>query len=350
MIDPRLALLGFALFIALTLVLFWPDRGLVPLVLRWRKAGSRVAMEDALKHLYKSERRGVEASMAGIAGALGSSQQAAARVLEQLRDAGLVAADRPLDLTDEGRSYALRIIRTHRLWERYLADRTGVEARDWHAAAEEREHWLSDDEVEELAARLGHPRYDPHGDPIPTASGEIPAPRGVALSRLEKGEQGRVTHLEDEPPALYERLLAAGLAPNLAITVVERDGGRLTLETDGRRLELDSVAAGNVTVERTDGPASPDPLAGGPRPHTHTLADLHPGEVGEVLGISPACQGIQRRRLLDLGVVPGTRITAELVSLGDGPVAYLVRGALIALRREQQRWVRVRRVDAEEAA
>lgn len=351
MIDPRLALLGFVALVALAVVLFRPDRGLVPMIRRWRRAGSRVAMEDALKHLYKSERRGAEASMAGIAGALGSSQQAAARVLEQLRDAGLVAADRPLDLTDEGRSYALRIIRTHRLWERYLADRTGIEARDWHASAEEREHWLSDDEVEALAARLGHPRYDPHGDPIPTASGEIPAPRGVALSRLDEGEVARVTHLEDEPAALYERLLAAGLAPNMTLRLARRDGARLTLEVDGRSIELDSVAANNVTVERV-GAGRAAEHAGDhaePVPPT-TLADLRPGETAEVLGLAPACQGIQRRRLLDLGVVPGTHVTAELWSLGDGPVAYLVRGALIALRREQQRWVRVRRIDAEEAA
>ncbi len=348
MIDPRLALAGFAVLMACIALLFWPERGLVPLVRRWRRAGSRVAMEDALKHLFKSERRGTEATIEGIAGALGASQQAAARVLEQLRDAGLVSASRPFELTDDGRSYALRVIRTHRLWERYLADRTGVEPRDWHASAEEEEHWLSDDEVESLAARLGHPRYDPHGDPIPTASGEIPAPRGMPLSRLGDGERARIVHLEDEPAALYERLLAADLAPGLTVRVRLRDGGRITIDAEGRAVHLDSVAAGNVTVERLGDAHAP--AASAAVGADETLADLRPGETAEVLGLSPACQGIQRRRLLDLGVVPGTRVTAELKSLGDGPVAYLVRGALIALRREQQRWVRVRRTDTEEAA
>jgi DtxR family Mn-dependent transcriptional regulator len=77
---------------------------------------------------------------------------------------------------------------------------------------------------------------------------------------------------------------------------------------------------------------------------SETLADLAPGEVGRVLDLSPACRGPQRRRLLDLGVVKGTEITAEMVSAAGDPVAYLIRGALIALRRGQAEWVLVERV------
>lgn len=348
MIDPRLALLGFAGLVVLLGLLFWPRHGLVHLLVRWSRAGTRVSMEDALKHLYKVERRGGEATLAGVAGALGTGQHGAARVLKHLREAGLVTDERPLHLTDEGRSYALRIIRTHRLWERYLADRTGVAPQEWHAFAEEREHFLSEPDVEDLAARLGHPRYDPHGDPIPTASGEIPAPAGVPLTRLAPGEEGVVIHLEDEPDSLYRQLVAEGLSPAMAIRVEAREGGRVRVRADGRELTLDSVAAENVTVapaRQGAGGLALDEHAG-----AGTLADLKPGDAAEVLGLSPACQGIQRRRLLDLGVVPGTRVSAELASLGDGPVAYLIRGALIALRTEQQRWVRVRRLDDEQVA
>ena len=74
-----------------------------------------------------------------------------------------------------------------------------------------------------------------------------------------------------------------------------------------------------------------------------TLVDARLGETVRVLGISPACQGTQRRRLLDLGVVKGTLITAEFTAAGGDPVAYLIRGALIALRREQASWVAVDR-------
>jgi DtxR family Mn-dependent transcriptional regulator len=76
-----------------------------------------------------------------------------------------------------------------------------------------------------------------------------------------------------------------------------------------------------------------------------TLLDLEPGRVGRVLDLSPACRGSQRRRLLDLGVVKGTEIVPELVSAGGDPVAYRIRGALIALRREQAEWIRIEHAD-----
>lgn len=343
MVDPLFALAVFAIAVSVLAVVVWPRLGVLSRVRRWTRAGLRVSMEDALKHLYKCERRNVPASMESLAGALESGQQAAARVIGHLGEAGLVRPDHPLSLTDEGRSYALRIIRTHRLWERYLADRTGVDPGEWHASAEDREHWLSADDVESLASRLGHPRYDPHGDPIPTAAGEIPDPSGAPLTALRAGEEAVITHLEDEPRELYDRLIELGLAPSLPIQVLEVAGGRIRARAGGREVEIDSLAAGNVTVEVR--PGVTDDLE-----EPETLADLALGETAEVLGLAPACQGIQRRRLLDLGVVPGTRVTAELTSTAGDPVAYTIRGALIALRKNQQRWIRVRRIDGQEAA
>jgi DtxR family Mn-dependent transcriptional regulator len=67
--------------------------------------------------------------------------------------------------------------------------------------------------------------------------------------------------------------------------------------------------------------------------------------VGRVLDLSPACRGTQRRRLLDLGVVKGTEIEAELSSASGDPIAYRIRGALIGLRREQADWIRIERVE-----
>jgi DtxR family Mn-dependent transcriptional regulator len=74
-----------------------------------------------------------------------------------------------------------------------------------------------------------------------------------------------------------------------------------------------------------------------------SLSSVEPGESAMVIGIAPGCQGPQRRRLLDLGLVPGTVVTAELRGALQDPVAYRVRGALIALRQEQADWIRVHR-------
>jgi len=340
MLDPATALAVFAVIVALLAVCFWPNRGLVALVSRVTSSTERIRMEDALKHLYSVEYRGRHASVESLAGALEVSRMVGARTIQRLAERGLAAVrDGAPALTPDGREYAVRILRTHRLWERYLADRTAVPPEEWHASAEEAEHRVTSAEAEALASRLGHPRYDPHGDPIPTVEGEVPPLDGVALTTVEPGAQVVITHLEDEPRELFERIAAIGLALHLRFTVLGRDEESVHINLKGEELTLPLIVAGNVTVRR---------LAEGEAVHaaTATLADLEAGESAGVIGIAEHCQGPQRRRLLDLGVVPGTEIVAELESVAGDPVAYRIRGALIALRAEQASWIEVEHVRA----
>ena len=337
-VDPGTALVVFAVGVALLAICFWPKRGLVARVRRVTSSTGRIRIEDALKHLYTVEYRGRHASVESLAGVLEVSRMVATRTVQRLTELGLaVVRDEMPTLTVDGRDYAMRILRTHRLWERYLADRTGVRPEEWHASAEEAEHRVTSAEADALAARLGHPRYDPHGDPIPTVAGEMPPPAGVALGTVESGAQVVITHLEDEPPELFERIAAIGLSPHLRFTVIGRDPESVRINLRGEELTLPQIVAGNVTVR---------PLAEGESVDaaTATLADLKPGESARVIGISARCQGPRRRRLLDLGVVPGTEIVAELESAGGDPMAYRIRGALIALREEQASWVEVERI------
>ena len=342
--------------VALVVALVWPGGGLLGRVRRVRREAERVRLEDGLKHLLDCERAGRPGTLENLAGRLEVSRGLASDIMARLADRGLVThGTSGFVLTEPGRAYALRILRTHRLWERYLADRTGVPAGEWHAEAERVEHELSAEEAERLASRLGHPRYDPHGDPIPTSRGDIPAPAGVPLTRVPAGTTVRVVHVEDEPSSVFDRLTAAGLAPGLLLEVVgpadampESGHGRVRVRIGGEEWVLPSVEAANVTVE----PAGTESWAGsgaGPEAGARTLADAERGETVRVTAIAPACQGPQRRRLLDLGVVPGTRITPELVSASGDPVAYRIRGALIGLRREQASWIGVA-ADADGAA
>lgn len=338
MIDPLLALLAFGAVAAAVAAVFWPRRGLAARITRLRKLSDRVRLEDALKHLYHCEYAGGRSTEESLAGALETSHAGAVRLLVRLEEMGFVFSDEAgVRLTDEGRGYALRIVRTHRLWERYLADRTGVAPGDWHLEADRQEHTLSPAEAEDLASRLGHPRYDPHGDPIPTASGEVPRPVGMPLTSLELGQLATIVHLEDEPPEVFDEIVAAGLSPAMQVRVLDVSNEEVRFEAEGREHRVRPIVARHITVE---------PLpADVPADRHETLADLREDETGCVVRITPACQGPQRRRLLDLGVVPGTLVTAELVSTGGDPVAYRIRGALIALRREQASWVRIRRTD-----
>jgi DtxR family Mn-dependent transcriptional regulator len=342
MVDPATALLVFGLLVLAAAVVLWPHGGLLARVHRFRRLSERVRLEDALKHVYMCERRGLQCTLESLAGHLEVSTGRAAALLSHMAHVGLVqlgGADPAL--TEDGRRSALRIVRTHRLWERYLADRTGVPAREWHAEAERMEHALSEQETDALESRLGHPRWDPHGDPIPTSAGELPPVRGIGLATVEVGGTVEIVHLEDEPREIYDALLAHGLAPGDVAEVVARSEQTVRLRAAGREFDLDAVAARNVSVRRL-------PSGHRAREAAPTLLDAGPGEPVRVLSISSSCQGAQRRRLLDLGVVRGTVIVPELVSASGDPVAYRIRGALIALRREQASWISVEPVSEQE--
>jgi len=335
MVDPLLALSVFVILVVVCAVLFWPHTGVVARVGRMTELSERVLLEDALKHVYTCESVGRECSIQGVAGQLETSPGRAADLLARLARSGLVRVDdQGTHLTDQGRESALQLVRTHRLWERYLADRTSVPAGEWHAEAERMEHALSREQTEELAARLGHPAWDPHGDPIPTKHGALPEVESSSLAGVEPGQTVEIVHLEDEPHEIYTALLADGLGLGARVAVVERTDRRVRVRARGREWPLDLVVARNVTVR-------PLPEGTDPDAEVLTLADLVPGERGRVLGLSPACRGSQRRRLLDLGVVRGTEIEATLASAAGDPVAYMIRGALIALRSQQARWVRI---------
>jgi len=340
MIDPALALLVFAILVVVSALLLWPGRGVVARLVRRAGTTERVHLEDSLKHLYKCEYAARFCSVESVAGAVGVSKSKAVHLLGRLEELGLArAAGEGFSLTDKGRDYALHIVRTHRLLERYLADRTGVLPEDWHQEADRREHAMSPEERESLARELGHPLYDPHGDPIPTRDGVRPDLTGVPLTALEPGEVASIVHLGDEPREVYEAISGAGLTPSMTIRALESAPGEVRFEAGGREVALKPVVARNVTVERLPGAALGETSGS-------TLAEVLEGETARILGIHPGLQGPQRRRLLDLGLVPGTEVEAELRSAGGDPMAYRVRGALIALRLDQARWIQVdRRVE-----
>jgi DtxR family Mn-dependent transcriptional regulator len=188
MVDPAFALAVFAALVAVVAALAWPRRGLLARLPRTSRLTERVLLEDALKHVYTCESIGRVCSLESVAGQLEVSTGKAAALLARLAESDLVrSTETGPQLTDLGRESALRLVRTHRLWERYLADRTGVPAGEWHAEAERMEHTLSPEQADALASRLGHPAWDPHGDPIPTPGGHLPEVERVTLAGAEVG-------------------------------------------------------------------------------------------------------------------------------------------------------------------
>ncbi|MEZ4726677.1 MAG: metal-dependent transcriptional regulator [Caldilineaceae bacterium] len=320
MSDPLQLLLLSLIVLGGGLWLFWPERGLLWQRQQARQLTQRVLLEDALKHIQQFTYEGRHPTVQSLAGALHRSMDETAALLTTMQTRELVTLrDGELRLTPTGQAYALHIIRAHRLWESYLADKTGYSAADWHSQSERREHELTEAETAALSAELGHPRFDPHGDPIPTAAGDWqPLAHWQPLSALPINQPARIVHLEDEPATVYAQLLAEGLHLDMQVIITERTDQRLRFWGDGDEHVLAPLLAANVSVV----PLKQTEV------ETRSFANLSQlplGTAATVVRIDQRCQGAERRRLLDLGILPGTVIKAEMVSPSGDPTAYRVR-------------------------
>ncbi|MCS7090512.1 MAG: DtxR family transcriptional regulator [Limisphaera sp.] len=318
------------------LIAVWPRQGVVARWCRARRLASRARREDALKHILKTEANGREATLESVSGALQLSPRKTAGLLAELESGGLIHFEGGrMQLSDQGRELATHVVRAHRLWESYLAEQTGLTEEQWHRQAERQEHLLSRQQAEALAAQLGHPRIDPHGDTIPEPGDTLPADRGSSLNSLQPDAPAVITHVEDEPQTLYARLTREGLRPGVKVCILERTPNMVRLWGHGREHLLSPLEAQSIGVE---------PLKGLSLKELQSQVFLHrlqPGQTARIVELSPACRGMERRRLLDLGFVPGTVVTVDMASPMGDPRAYRVRGTTVALRHDQARWIRV---------
>ncbi len=336
MVNPLSALLIGAAVLALSGILFWPEKGLFWNLQKRRELTEKVLIEDTLKYIYKCERNNQTASLESLAGALSTNLGRASEILSLTQARGLLEmSENCFRLTEAGRWTATQIVRAHRLWERYLADSTGFGESDWHQQAERLEHKLSEAELDELSASLGHPSHDPHGDPIPTKRGDLIPHGGVPLSDLPAQTRARIVHIEDEPEVIYAQIVAEELHPQMVLEVDEVSADRIRFWTEDQEHILAPIVAANISVVPLVEDVPQEELSGVP------LDTLKPGQAGTVTGISPRSRGVERRRLLDLGVIPGTEIGVEMISPGGDPTAYRIRGTVIALRSTQARLIQV---------
>jgi DtxR family transcriptional regulator, Mn-dependent transcriptional regulator len=183
------------------------------------------AVEDYAKAIYALEtREDAAVSNNALAERLGVSAASASAMVKKLAALGLVRHEpyRGVRLTPEGLKVALEVLRHHRLLERYLAEELGVPWDRVHDEAEVLEHVLSEELEELIAAKLGHPTRDPHGDPIPTADGRIEESPTEALHDLEPGSCGVFVRVSDSDPEMLRYLAARGIKPGDDFEVVEK--------------------------------------------------------------------------------------------------------------------------------
>ena len=183
------------------------------------------AVEDYAKAIFAlhQELQGPVTTTA-VAERLGVTAASASGMVRRLHEHGLVEhmPYKGVELTAEGRRVALRVLRHHRLLETYLAESLGVPWDRVHDEAEVLEHALSDDLEALIAAKLGHPTHDPHGDPIPSAELVLDERPNECLAALEAGVCGVLSRVSDAEPEMLRYLAARGIAPGARFEVLER--------------------------------------------------------------------------------------------------------------------------------
>ena len=183
------------------------------------------AIEDYAKAIYSLARQGDgTATTNALAERLGVTPASVSAMVKKLDERGLVRHVRykGVALTPEGDRVALEIMRHHRLLELYLATSLGVPWDRVHDEAEVLEHVLSEDLEALIAAKLGHPTHDPHGDPIPSAELVLEDTPSVTLASLEAGASGVLARVSDSEPEMLRYLAARGIAPGARFEVLER--------------------------------------------------------------------------------------------------------------------------------
>ncbi|MBB6119956.1 metal-dependent transcriptional regulator [Nocardiopsis algeriensis] len=225
------------------------------------------SVEDYVKVVYDLQERGTgPVTISGMAERLAVSNSSVSGMLRKLSAQGLVEHKRygSVALTEAGTRVALSVLRRHRLLETYLVDALGYSWDEVHDEAEILEHVVSDKFVERIAAHLGDPVVDPHGDPIPTRDGHIPPQESVLLSEAEEGAGGVIVRVNDTDPELLRYLSDIEIGIGMSVRVVERQpyAGSLRIQVSSgedvpaRDRSLGLVAAEALWIS-TDGRGLP---------------------------------------------------------------------------------------------
>lgn len=213
-------------------------------------------VEDYLKCIYLEQQGSAGLVSSGrIAAALSVTPGTATAMVKTLAESGLVRYEpySGVALSAAGRQLALHVLRRHRLIELFLVEIMGLDWAEVHEEAESLEHAVSERMVERMDEMLGHPEVDPHGDPIPSAAGEVRESRHQDLLGCPLAKPCRVARVRDQSSDFLRLVEKRGLMPGCRLEVIDRDGAaetvRLRLLPAGASVDLGFGAASKIQVE-----------------------------------------------------------------------------------------------------
>ena len=215
------------------------------------------SIQDYLKHIYELNEDGGAASTTELAERLNIAPASVTGMLQRLASSKpplvMYKKHQGVTLTRKGERAALEVIRHHRLLEAYLVSALGYAWDEVHEEACRLEHVISEDFETRIAAALGHPTRDPHGDLIPTEDLTMPADKTRPLASLRTDESATVKRVSDEDPALLRHLREIGVLPEKKVVVkgFSEFDGNLTLQVEGRKsnVVLGTAITNQIFVE-----------------------------------------------------------------------------------------------------
>lgn len=213
-------------------------------------------VENYIKQIYAARQETPErlVPLGKLASALSVVPGTVTTMVKALSEARLVHYEPRcgVRLTEAGEKLALHVLRRHRLVELFLVEVLGFDWSEVHEEAEELEHVISDRLLEKIDAHLGHPDVDPHGDPIPTAEGELSSRPVRSLSTCEAGELVRIARVSDQDAEFLRYATERGLTPGTAVLVdwVDRSGDAVCVRVgEAASWTLGGLAAGKILVD-----------------------------------------------------------------------------------------------------
>ncbi|HEA30425.1 MAG TPA: metal-dependent transcriptional regulator [Leeuwenhoekiella sp.] len=209
--------------------------------------------ENYLKSIYILQKgRSTGVSTTVLAQYLETKPASTTEMIKKLHEKELVIYQpyQGVMLNENGEKFALHVIRKHRLWETFLAEKLNFSWDEIHDVAEQLEHIHSEKLVRELDRFLGYPKQDPHGDPIPDAQGKMLKMEKKRISQLKKGDQGKCIGVNDTSSSFLQFLdkQAIKLGSAIEILNVEDFDQTMTVKVDGKKLLLSKIATENIYI------------------------------------------------------------------------------------------------------
>lgn len=214
-------------------------------------------MEDYLKAIYRLQVEGQPVTNQQLADELGYSGASITNMQKRLHELNLLVMEpyKGVRLTATGTAVALEVIRHHRLLELFLTQTLGMDLDVVHDEADRLEHHVSEEMEARIAAALGFPEYDPHGDPIPSVDLQLPMLDDIGLAEAENCQRATVTRVSDRHPGTVRELVASGILPGIELANIEPNaetGALLATLADGRTVAIGPDQVGAIRIRCLD--------------------------------------------------------------------------------------------------